>query len=142
MTILENTKTRISKLDGIRGCAILLVLIWHYFGNQFQTNPKTLLSYLGQFIGLFWSGVDLFFVLSGFLITSILLENRESTNLFKVFYIRRFCRIFPLYFLFTGMTILLVWFGGGSINYLGLLHDNSVPLVVLCDFHTKYIYGN
>lgn len=110
-TQLKDKSIRISQLDGVRGCAILLILIWHYFGNPYKTN---------QIIGLFWSGVDLFFVLSGFLLTSILLENYESGNYFKVFYIRRLCRICPVYFLLLGIAILLIIVGGGeNITWLG-----------------------
>ena len=74
-------------LDGLRGIAILLVVFFHNFGfiNYF---------YFG------WLGVDLFFVLSGFLITDILLREVGSRNFLKNFYVRRVLRIFPLYYLF------------------------------------------
>lgn len=85
---------RLSQLDGIRGIAILLVLVFHYVWSQAQGVLPGPLRGL-----LMWSycGVDLFFVLSGFLITGILLDNVGAENLLKVFYVRRACRILPLY---------------------------------------------
>ncbi len=94
----EGKGGRIAELDGLRGVAIGLVLIWHLFSTPAELLPKTFWSYLSVFFGLTWSGVDLFFVLSGFLIGGILLDAKGSTNYFKVFYIRRFFRIVPIYF--------------------------------------------
>lgn len=73
-------------LDGLRGLAILLVVIYHNFG---------FLHYF--FFG--WLGVDLFFVLSGFLITDILLKTVNHPYYLRNFYMRRVLRIFPLYYL-------------------------------------------
>jgi peptidoglycan/LPS O-acetylase OafA/YrhL len=84
-------------VDGLRGCAIGLVLFYHYFACTVQYRPRTLISHFFVPSRLTWSGVDLFFVLSGFLIGGILLDAKESTNYFKVFYIRRFFRIVPIY---------------------------------------------
>jgi peptidoglycan/LPS O-acetylase OafA/YrhL len=87
---LTSSSKRIPELDGLRGVAILLVLIWHY-ADLVHIRARGPLS-------LTWSGVDLFFVLSGFLIGGILLDNKSTTNYFRVFYLRRFFRILPLYF--------------------------------------------
>jgi peptidoglycan/LPS O-acetylase OafA/YrhL len=78
---------RIPELDGIRGIAILSVLIWHYFPCLVQVHPqpRSLLAYSLKAVSFTWSGVDLFFVLSGFLIGGILMDNKESLNYFKVF---------------------------------------------------------
>jgi peptidoglycan/LPS O-acetylase OafA/YrhL len=92
-----NLSGRIPELDGIRGLAIGLVLIWHYFVLHAIPIPGTAVSYVLVFGRLTWSGVDLFFVLSGFLIGGILLDARQATNYFKVFYTRRFFRIVPIY---------------------------------------------
>lgn len=90
---------RIPELDGIRGAAIAIVLVYHYFFLTFEFRPGSLAAYLQATGRLGWSGVDLFFVLSGFLIGGILLDARKSSNYFKVFYTRRFLRIVPIYML-------------------------------------------
>src|SRR5258707_12029830 len=105
-----NPSARILELDGLRGLAILLVILCHYVGNP---NHAPLGFWPHRFLSAFavgWSGVDLFFVLSGFLIGGILLDARHSANYFQVFYIRRVCRIFPLYclVLFVFLVVLQI----------------------------------
>ncbi len=107
--------SRIPELDGVRGLAIALVLIFHYVELPVATGARTLWGSTALFYGLFlptrfmWSGVDLFFVLSGFLIGGILLDNRESPRYYSVFYLRRFHRIFPLYYLLIAVVAVGVW---------------------------------
>ncbi len=86
MSIPNTNRPHYPALDGLRGVAILLVVIYHNFG---------FINYF--FFG--WLGVDLFFVLSGFLITDILLRTIADKHYLKNFYIRRILRIFPLYYL-------------------------------------------
>jgi peptidoglycan/LPS O-acetylase OafA/YrhL len=91
---------RILELDGIRGAAIAMVIAWHYFSGPAGANgfaAGSLLAYLQAGCRLAWSGVDLFFVLSGFLIGGILLDSRDSPTYFRTFYTRRFFRIVPIY---------------------------------------------
>ncbi|HVT96124.1 MAG TPA: acyltransferase [Acidobacteriaceae bacterium] len=104
---LTHSDGRIPVLDGIRGIAILLVMTFHFWivgiaGNSTSSSISTgafswehIYNYAA---GMGWLGVDLFFVLSGFLITGILLDSRESPRYFRVFYGRRTVRIFPLYY--------------------------------------------
>jgi peptidoglycan/LPS O-acetylase OafA/YrhL len=92
---------RFPQLDGVRGIAIILVLLFHYGPPALfpTTAPGTAGAYALKLITLSWSGVDLFFVLSGFLIGGILLDHAHEQNAFRVFYARRFFRIVPLYLL-------------------------------------------
>jgi peptidoglycan/LPS O-acetylase OafA/YrhL len=92
-------------LDGLRGIAIILVLFHHFT----IIRPATALEHtLANIAWIGWSGVDLFFVLSGFLITGILIDARGSDRYFSSFYMRRTLRIFPLYYLvvFTSLVII------------------------------------
>src|SRR5712691_8898491 len=89
---------RIPELGGLRGIAILLVLVYHFIiiPGGLSVGNATLPAYLVALGKLSWSGVDLFFVLSGFLIGGILLDARNSPNYFKTFYLRRAHRILPI----------------------------------------------
>jgi peptidoglycan/LPS O-acetylase OafA/YrhL len=113
---------RIPQLDGIRGIAILMVLLCHYIQNQLHTVTGMLPKYVSKSLSLTWSGVDLFFVLSGFLICGILVDNHGSPTFFRTFYARRALRIFPLYYLILGLFILL----SGRIA-APLLFDTPMP---------------
>jgi peptidoglycan/LPS O-acetylase OafA/YrhL len=97
---VRTAHSRMPELDGVRAIAIWMVLVCHIFygwtvpEGTFARIPGVLL----QTIAHGWLGVDLFFVLSGFLITGILLDSRSKDNYFRNFYARRFLRIMPLYF--------------------------------------------
>jgi peptidoglycan/LPS O-acetylase OafA/YrhL len=86
----------IKTLDGIRGVAVLGVLFVHY-GDLSQSH-SAFLRFLGLVKGAGWIGVDLFFVLSGFLITGILLDTRNDPRRTTNFYARRALRLFPLFY--------------------------------------------
>jgi peptidoglycan/LPS O-acetylase OafA/YrhL len=102
---LPLSSRRIPALDGLRGVAVLAVLLHHL------SDFIPAVSLPGKFIKMLlysgWCGVDLFFVLSGFLITGILLDTKGAANYFKAFYARRMLRIFPLYYLV--LTVVLVF---------------------------------
>jgi peptidoglycan/LPS O-acetylase OafA/YrhL len=95
---------RMPELDGLRGIAIAMVVFVHYIWFAIVARPPALLGYIPIATRPFWSAVDLFFLLSGFLIGGNLLDARESPNYFSTFYIRRFCRVLPIYFLFVGIV--------------------------------------
>jgi peptidoglycan/LPS O-acetylase OafA/YrhL len=99
---------RIPQLDGLRGIAIGLVLLHHYIFQLHPAMPEWLSAVLFPIAEMGWSGVDLFFVLSGFLIGGILVDARASPNYYSTFYIRRGFRILPLYSLLIFLGFLLV----------------------------------
>jgi peptidoglycan/LPS O-acetylase OafA/YrhL len=103
---------KIPQLDAVRGIAVLLVLFHNT--NQYPSLYLHFISDNG------WMGVDLFFVLSGFLITGILLDTKRAEDYFKNFYARRCLRIWPLYY-----SLLLFMFV-------------IVPLVLPSERHTVY----
>lgn len=86
---------KIVTLEGVRGIAILAVMCTHF--ERFLPAVG-ILAALKPWLAYGWIGVDLFFVLSGFLITGILVETREAPNYFSSFYLRRTLRIFPIYY--------------------------------------------
>ncbi len=117
-------------LDGIRGLAVLLVLIFHIF--QVEPAPAQALFRLGYAATRFGqTGVDLFFVLSGFLITGILFDTKNSSRFFTNFYGRRALRIFPLYYgvLVVFLLVLPRWIGGPI---------TGVPYVCFWTFTTNF----
>ncbi|MGH9415395.1 MAG: acyltransferase family protein [Terriglobales bacterium] len=95
---------RIPELDGLRALAVLAVISFHYSVATVLANPAT---------GMGWAGVDLFFVLSGYLITTILLNSRGRPRYFSTFYARRTLRIFPVYFLLLAIYIAAARLAGG-----------------------------
>jgi len=115
----------IAELDGLRGVAILLVVVHRFW-------PATGIGVWADAAGAGWIGVDLFFVISGFLIAGILLDTRGEAGYFRNFYARRILRIFPLYYIFVG-GVLIAFSGnpefrehaGSPIWYL--VHLGNVP---------------
>ena len=93
---MERTR-RISELDGLRGAAVIMVLAWHFIGSMVDRSAGQLEDFLHAATIFGRTGVDLFFVLSGFLIIGIIVDNRRAPNFFRVFYTRRAWRIYPPY---------------------------------------------
>ncbi|MBP8247606.1 MAG: acyltransferase [Phenylobacterium sp.] len=79
---------RILALDGLRGLMTIMVILSHYFGELAHGVRAMMFG---------WIAVNMFFVLSGFLIGKLILEKRDHANFFAVFYVRRACRIVPSY---------------------------------------------
>ena len=131
---------RIPELDGLRGVAILLVVLFHYFYYYPATTyqpaglGRNVFLRFERSISLGWTGVDLFFVLSGFLIGGILLDVRSSPSYFKTFYLRRFYRIIPLYYtwiLVYFATVLVVgfFFKANASSFQGIAPSSRLYLL-------------
>lgn len=103
----DNSREVVGEFDGIRGLAIAMVLMFHLGHGVLTVEPGSALAYLLVPLRMLWAGVDLFFVLSGFLICGILIRERNSSGYFPVFYGRRALRILPLY----GLLLLLFLLG-------------------------------
>jgi peptidoglycan/LPS O-acetylase OafA/YrhL len=128
---MRRVRERILELDGLRGLAIFQVILFHYFYYFPEANYRPVgfirnaFFWFERSIALGWTGVDLFFVLSGFLIGGILLGARDSPNYFKTFYLRRFFRIIPLYYawivLYITAAIVVRFEGADTSSRLYLL---------------------
>lgn len=113
--------TYIPELDGLRGLAIGSVLLYH-------CHEKLRSSGLDMFAQWGWVGVNLFFVLSGFLITGIIADSREDPRFFRNFYARRGLRIWPVYVLVLLLNYFVVPFAFG--NFWWAVHEmRSAPWV-------------
>jgi peptidoglycan/LPS O-acetylase OafA/YrhL len=97
---------RLAPLDGIRGIAVLAIIAYHTLR---VTGDGGLVLHAWRFVQeSTWSGVDLFFVLSGFLITGILLDSTQGKGYFRNFYARRALRIMPLYYATLCLALIVV----------------------------------
>lgn len=129
--------THVPALDGLRGIAVLLVMVHHFYLVPTAGRTELSAGTLPMLAGLTdralmavavsgWVGVDLFFVLSGFLITGILLDTKGSRGYFRTFYIRRTLRIFPLYYFFVALVLVMpVAVGIGVPGVREMVHDTA-----------------
>jgi len=92
-------EARVVCLDGVRGLMTILVLVSHYFGEV----PH---GFRALMFG--WFAVDMFFVLSGYLVGKLILEKQHHDNFFQVFYVRRVCRTLPIYFVCLAINVVLM----------------------------------
>jgi peptidoglycan/LPS O-acetylase OafA/YrhL len=99
-------RQRFLVLDGIRGLAIIGVLLTHAGFSQAAKSDILQSRLFDRVFELGWTGVDLFFVLSGFLITGILIDTKSAFNRASSFYGRRTLRIFPIYYLTIAIVLI------------------------------------
>ena len=120
----------LQSLDGLRGLAVLLVVFYHVF-------PHRDTGILGILSSASWCGVDLFFVLSGFLITGILFDAQGAPAYFRNFYMRRTLRLFPVYIVFILFILLFPHPSNGYpwwINLLYLAYASNLVFFTFPDF--------
>jgi peptidoglycan/LPS O-acetylase OafA/YrhL len=109
---MSSDRNFLPQLDGVRAISIAMVLALHCVRVPDESTASWLVRHS---LSIGWAGVDLFFALSGFLITRILLRSRSDPHYFRNFYARRFLRIFPLYY----GVLAFLWLGGWSLFQFG-----------------------
>jgi peptidoglycan/LPS O-acetylase OafA/YrhL len=122
LIMVSRKPEQILALDGMRGIAILSVMVFH-FSCVFQNGASRLDHWVVSLASHGSRGVDLFFVLSGFLITRILIRSRDSENYLQSFYMRRVLRIFPVYFLYIFIVFAIM----GRLNPAGFANTRLWP---------------
>jgi peptidoglycan/LPS O-acetylase OafA/YrhL len=124
------------ELDVLRGLAILAVLFYHglYWSNATSSNHLATLFIKATVVG--WLGVNLFFVLSGFLITGILIDTKGRPSFYRKFYLRRALRILPAYLALVLFLLLIGWLSFGSATVALLFLANYYQLTAF--FHLGY----
>ena len=127
----ENVRGHVRALDGVRGVAIAAVILYH--GWNYTGDGSVGLA-IDQARSIGWAGVDLFFVLSGFLITGILLETRSEQRYWSNFLIRRGVRIFPLYY----AVLLLLVIGAIVAKRLG--GDSDPAMFAITNIWINFLY--
>jgi len=134
-----SAKRHLFPLDGIRGLAILMVVCSHLFrGNTADSGLS--IRVLGKVLDHGAWGVDLFFVLSGFLITGILVDTRNDRNFLKNFYARRTLRIFPLYYGVLALLAVLTPFlhlDWGHMGWLLVFYLQNLDVAALMRFSPR-----
>jgi peptidoglycan/LPS O-acetylase OafA/YrhL len=125
----------IPSLNGLRAISIMMVIAYHYYQNKYFPDTK-LVRYVGMFLFNGTLAVNIFFIISGFLITTLLIneENEYGSISLKNFYARRIIRIFPAYYF-----LLFVYF---ILNLIGYLHITTTGWLSILFFAKQFHYDS
>ncbi len=134
---------RIVELDGLRGMAVLLVLVHHLYTAVLPHGIPRVAKFVHDVAAPFFlSGVDLFFVISGFIVGGIVIDNVQNKGFFRSFYIRRATRILPLYYGMFALFLLANAVHAWYPNPMGLwLLKDNMPLWSYAIFAQNYFMG-
>ncbi|NBX76022.1 MAG: acyltransferase [Proteobacteria bacterium] len=138
----EKKTNRIPALDGLRGVAISLVLLWHYLSCQIikPTAPGTWHARIEKYLWTTWTGVDLFFILSGFLIFQSFFKEYTNRGFLWAYFVRRSFRILPLYLVLVFCFIVFRAVIPSPERFSWLL-DGAFPLWSYFTFTQNWIMG-
>jgi peptidoglycan/LPS O-acetylase OafA/YrhL len=120
---------RIVALDGLRGLMTILVVLSHYFGEVPHGINALMFG---------WIAVEMFFVLSGYLVGNLILDKMHNDNFFLVFYIRRICRTLPIYF----VSVLLISAALWTSHSAWLDADGAFPLWSYLSFTQNFFMAS
>jgi peptidoglycan/LPS O-acetylase OafA/YrhL len=128
----------VAALDGMRGLAIGLVLLYHGWTYSLEGGWTEAGLMIDRIRGIGWAGVDVFFVLSGYLITGILVGTRGKPNYWRNFLIRRGLRIFPLYYavlVFLLVASRFISMPGVENMWVNFLYVTNIAIAVWGENH-------
>jgi peptidoglycan/LPS O-acetylase OafA/YrhL len=134
---MQRLDRRAPGLDTLRGAAVLAVLCWHYLNNTSVLRTPAL-GIFQDLTSLLFYGVDLFFVLSGFLIGSSLMATKGSSGFFRSYFARRFSRIVPLYAAWFAAFLLMLAIGPRGGAFPWLLQLDGIPLLSYFTFTQNF----
>lgn len=138
-SVREKFRGHIPELDALRGIGIAVVVLHHTF-------PEALSKTLAHLLTFGWAFMDSFFVLSGFLITGILLDSKDKPDFFKNFFAKRALRILPIYYVVITALTLAVYITGDFMPEWGspgwfFVYLGNIPTAIISEFPSFAGYG-
>ena len=121
--MLTGKRSFLKSLEGIRAYAFLMVFLVHFSGFKWTLTGRSILAYPFLIVlQLSFVAVPIFFALSGYLITGVLYDTLGREGYFRVFYLRRSIRVFPLYYATLGLGVIMAVVSAGNFHSAHLLY--------------------